>query len=258
MTIAALFDSLRFVRTCFIFVGVFWLLACGVPLAAMATEEEFVGPFASWLDVRRDFGAVGDGKADDTAALQRSLDEIREHKRACVVYLPAGTYRITQTLKTARQAHQDNMVTIVGEDPARVVLKWDGVDDGTMLRWDAWYAKLSRLTFDGMGRAGTCVKYGPRFSTYNETSDLICRDAKHGIVFGWPRSAGQAENDRGDRHGRWPVQREAGRSIGGPRRLPRAKFRFSQRPASDGQRRVVDRRHAVLVCHQRNRPNRGR
>ncbi|NQT37205.1 MAG: hypothetical protein HQ581_06935 [Planctomycetes bacterium] len=161
----------------------------------MASEEEFVGPLASWLDVRRDYGAVGDGKADDTAALQRALDEIREHKQACVLYLPAGTYRITRTLKTARQAHQDNMVTIVGEDPAKVVLKWDGAEAGTMFQWDAWYAKLSRLTFDGMGRAGTCVLYGPRFSTYNETSDLVCRDAKHGIVFGWPGSAGQAENE---------------------------------------------------------------
>jgi hypothetical protein len=162
---------------------------------AQAPDEEFVGPFASWLDVKRDFAAVGDGQADDTAALQRALDEIREHKKASVVYLPAGTYRLTQTLKTARKAHQDNMVTIVGEDPAKVVLRWDGPAGGTILQWDAWYAKLSRLTFDGAGRAGTCLFYGPAFSTYNETSDLVCRDAKHGIVFGAPGTNGQAENE---------------------------------------------------------------
>ncbi len=195
MTTTNLITAVRWFHSAFARRDIVVLIACLVPVAARASEEEFVGPFASWLDVRRDFGAVGDGKADDTAALQRALDEIREHKRSCVVYLPAGTYRISQTLKTARQAHQDNMVTIVGEDPAKVVLEWDGAEDGTMLQWDAWYAKLSRLTFDGRGRAGTCVLYGPRFSTYNETSDLVCRDAKHGIVFGWPGSAGQAENE---------------------------------------------------------------
>ena len=176
------------------FLGGILLLACVVP-ATPAAEEEFVGPFPSWLDVRRDFGAVGDGKADDTPALQRALDELREHKRASVLYLPAGTYRLTKTLTTARKAHQDNMVTVVGEDPAAVVLRWDGPAGGTMFQWDAWYAKLSRLTLDGAGRAETCLRFGPKFSTYNETSDLVLRDAKCGIVFGGPGTAGQAENE---------------------------------------------------------------
>ena len=87
------------------------------------------------------------------------------------------------------------MVTVVGEDPASVVLRWDGPEGGTMFQWDAWYAKLSRLTFDGGGRAETCLRYGPHFSTYNETSDLVLRDASRGIVFGGPDSAGQAENE---------------------------------------------------------------
>ncbi len=161
---------------------------------AQATDEEFVGPFASWLDVKRDFGAIGDGKADDTPALQRALDDLRIHKKA-VLYLPAGTYRLTQSLKSARKGPQDNMVSMIGDDPAKVILQWDGPEGGTMFQWDAWYGKLSRLTFDGAGRAGICVLYGPAFSTYNETSDLVCRDAKNGIVFGEPKSAGQAENE---------------------------------------------------------------
>ena len=161
---------------------------------AQAPDEEFVGPMASWLDVKRDFGAVGDGQADDTESLQPALNEIREHRRASVLYLPAGIYRLTRTLRTLRKAHTDNMVSIIGEDPKNVVLKWDGPEKSTILQWDAWYAKLSRLTFDGAGRAKTCLFYGPHFSTYNETSDLVFRDAATGIEFGAPETAGQAEN----------------------------------------------------------------
>ena len=54
--LAYLTDFARCVRRCLVFLIVVVLLACLVP-ATFAAEEEFVGPFASWLDVRRDFGA---------------------------------------------------------------------------------------------------------------------------------------------------------------------------------------------------------
>ena len=160
-----------------IIAAVFSLIAlASLPvISAEPSDEEFNGPFPSWLDVKRDFGAVGDGKADDTAALQRGLEEMREHKRASVLFIPAGTYRITQTLITARKAHTDDMVAIVGEDPATVTIKWDGPDGGTVLQWDAWYAKLSRITLDGSKRADVCLQYGPKFSTCKDTSYIDCR-----------------------------------------------------------------------------------
>jgi hypothetical protein len=47
---------------------------------------------AEWSNVR-DLGAVGDGKTDDTAALQRAIDTHR------VLYFPAGLYVVTDTLR---------------------------------------------------------------------------------------------------------------------------------------------------------------
>lgn len=181
-------------------VGLLLLAVLGTASAAAAAEpsggEEFVGPFPSWRNLRRDYGAIGDGKADDTAALQRALDDLTKHEKACVLFIPRGTYRLTATVKTVRKEHSDGMgIAVIGEDPATTVLRWDGPPDGTIFQWDAWYSKISRLTLDGASRAGTALLYGPAFSTYNETSDIIFRDAKAGLVFGANETNGQAENE---------------------------------------------------------------
>lgn len=39
--------------------------------AALGPDDEFVGPFASWFNVKTGMGAVGDGLADDTDAIQQ-------------------------------------------------------------------------------------------------------------------------------------------------------------------------------------------
>lgn len=48
---------------CVLFAGWFWM-----PASALGNEE-FAGPFPSWRNAQRDYGARGDGQADDTAAL---------------------------------------------------------------------------------------------------------------------------------------------------------------------------------------------
>lgn len=98
-----------------------------------ASDEEFVGPFASWMCVMpaaapgnpcgaatASYGtATGDGSTDDTAALQTMLDKIG-FSGSCaagsgcvpVLYFPCGNYKITATLHLIGQLY----IGLIGQD----------------------------------------------------------------------------------------------------------------------------------------------
>lgn len=141
-----------------------WLFAGAVAQAAPAgglppqlivaqANEEALGPFQSWANARS-YGAVGDGAADDTKALQRAIDDLGEKGEATVLYVPAGRYRITKTLLLEAKRG----VSIVGEDPANTSIVWGGEPGGTMMLVNgALYSQFTRLTWNGAGKAGIAV-----------------------------------------------------------------------------------------------------
>ena len=152
--------------------------------------EEFVGPFPSWLDVKRDFGAIGDGQADDTDALQSALDQLGQGERKrTVLFLPAGTYRITRGLRMVSHMH----VGVLGEHPSRTIIKWDGDQDGgVMLHCNGVrYSRFGRITWDGSGKSVTGVFHEwdgktPNAATHLLHSDHVFRDVAFGIRAGKP------------------------------------------------------------------------
>lgn len=76
---------------------VIFLTSGGAPDLARA---QVVPENSSWTDVHA-FGAKGDGKADDTEAIQRAIDYAAATTQG-IVFFPPGAYRITARLKLDR------------------------------------------------------------------------------------------------------------------------------------------------------------
>ncbi len=80
-------------------IGALWFAAFGPSLSA---ADGIVFPNdSSVLDLKRNFGAKGDGKTDDTAALQKAIEASSSRdggQGTRLLYLPNGIYRVTGTL----------------------------------------------------------------------------------------------------------------------------------------------------------------
>jgi hypothetical protein len=158
---------------------------------ADGTADEFVGPFATWADVKRDYHAIGDGQADDTAPIQRALDELRrtaDLNTRTVLYIPAGTYRLTRGLTMTSHIY----VSVIGEDPSRTTFRWDGPEGGTMLACNGVrYSSFGRLTWDGQGKALMAIAHlwdgkTPNANSGCEHADEVFKDVGIGLRAGIP------------------------------------------------------------------------
>jgi hypothetical protein len=82
----------------------------------------------------RDFGAVGDGVTDDTAALLAAI-AVPVAARGGVVYAPQGKYRFNQTLVLGDPLAFTS-VQLRGDGPFNTLFQWTGAADGTALRFE--------------------------------------------------------------------------------------------------------------------------
>ncbi len=156
----------------------------GDTIPSLAWEQR-----SDWRSVK-DFGAKGDGVADDTVAIQQAFDTLSDGKNALkddaqtrVIYFPAGRYRVTKTLVITHATGA--YVVGHGRD---TVLFWDGEKGGT-LYWSngAHYTRYEGLTLDGRGLAANGVRH--HSESYYETSIRYQHCAflnftGHGIVVG--------------------------------------------------------------------------
>src|SRR5215469_4096265 len=187
----------------------FFLHGGGSPVVQVA-EEEFVGPFASWLCAKSlasgscgaaagGYGtAAGNGSTDDTTALQTSLNALSASHP--VLWIPDGTYKITGTLilgsaacNTASPAGLEN-ISVIGQDSSgsgSTIITWAGSAGGTMMCLNGVaYSRFDRLVFNGASSASILVDQnwvgtGFFFDVGNEYTDDVFENATTGLRCGW-------------------------------------------------------------------------
>ncbi|MEF3313598.1 glycosyl hydrolase family 28-related protein [Paenibacillus sp. GYB004] len=85
----------------------------------------------------QDYGAIGDGVADDTAAVQAAIDAAGEAGGG-VVFLPPGTYSVSRTSPARNYNYslliKESNVTIEGSGMGVSILKMADGQNGTILR----------------------------------------------------------------------------------------------------------------------------
>jgi hypothetical protein len=125
------------------------------------------GPIA---DVRA-FGAVGDGVADDTAAIQAAIDSFSSG--GGVVYFPKGTYLVTSTLTVSQ-----NRMSLVGDGQWVSVIRFNPTTDDICI----FFGKGGEGTTDA-GIIVQCSVRGLTFTSTNTTYKKTALELKDISIF---------------------------------------------------------------------------
>jgi hypothetical protein len=112
---------------------------------------------SDWIDVTKDVKprAVGDGRADDTAALQAAFDKVRSSGSPfSTVYLPPRTYRITKTIDTEKPEKPLYVPVHIRGHGRNSRIVWDSASGGTMFRiYGASFSTYIGVVWDGRRKA---------------------------------------------------------------------------------------------------------
>ncbi len=109
----------------------------------------------------RDFGAKGDGKTDDTDAIQQALDRA---KKNTTVYFPAGVYPVSRPLVL----HPSNGVTLVGDGHATVLAATTPMKQLLRIKKNAYRFSMEHMSVDANGQADMAIRLdGGYYTVFN-------------------------------------------------------------------------------------------
>jgi len=110
----------------------------------------------------KDFGAVGNGIADDTVAIQATITSVRTAGGG-TVYIPPGTYKITSTLTLST-----NSVIIAGAGIGTSIISNAGTGAVITLSNGTYRAAIRDLQISGGSSAGSAISVAGGTATYLE------------------------------------------------------------------------------------------
>jgi hypothetical protein len=102
-------------------IGLSQPIANGVPGAARARPAPLFPVGCAMINVKTRYGALGNGRTDDTAAIQRAIDQNR-HK-FCTLYFPPGDYLISHTLTYGSDIGLAKEITLQGAGRDQTIIR---------------------------------------------------------------------------------------------------------------------------------------
>eukprot|EP01114_Cavostelium_apophysatum_P020233 TRINITY_DN6729_c0_g1_i3.p1 TRINITY_DN6729_c0_g1~~TRINITY_DN6729_c0_g1_i3.p1 ORF type:complete len:921 (+),score=186.36 TRINITY_DN6729_c0_g1_i3:553-3315(+) len=195
------------------------LLVVGTIIGGVASDgvtydsslsDTFVGPMVGWHNIKTEFGAVGDGVADDTVAFRNALNAVYNpnnpwDSQNYQIWVPAGRYRITDRISVGFTTYTQ----LIGEDPTTTTIFWGGgqlpecgCDYGrqatdsngaqcSMFSFSTMFGRVRRLTFDGSNLVGGIIWYNINAygAVWSRIEDCVFQNAGMGVLQGEEYSA---------------------------------------------------------------------
>ena len=150
------------------------------PAAVAPEQREQAKLKTGWLDIKQGFGAKGDGKADDSEALQRAFESKQ------IVFLSPGIYRFTRTLRLY------NGVQVVGPSGdigpwnpfGQATLRFDGDEGAVAVLADRTkHVQLRNFGIDGSGKAGVGLKWINVFYTRSRVQGVTITGTREHAMY---------------------------------------------------------------------------
>ena len=153
--------------------------------AVFSSTFDLIENSPGFLNVR-DFGAIGNGVADDTAAIQAAINQGAWK----TIYFPSGVYRTSAPLGISAI----NNMRLLGEGGTNTTIRLFG--NGTILSiTDASFCSIEELGFQhGSGTGSGVIFWGINGSNNVDRCFFSQNPAGHGLAFSGTEAVSQSSN----------------------------------------------------------------